>query len=66
MEDIEEEYQAVCAVEAWIASLDWNFVNVRKRRRQASEKTNLWDSPWGQMLQDPEILVPSSKISKLF
>ncbi len=29
--------------------------HVEKRRRRSSKRPNYWDSPWGKLLQDPNL-----------
>lgn len=62
---MDEEILAVHAITSWIDEYDWNFMSTRKRRRQCI-KTDLWNSPWGKMLQDPQVLIPGTRIERLF
>ena len=42
------------------------FPTLGKRIRRASERPNYWESTWGKLLRDPNLLVAMSAVFKKF
>lgn len=57
---------AVDCVKRFIEAYDWSVQMPRKRRRYDEEPVDLWQTSWGRMLRDPDILDPYSRVSKKF
>ena len=67
IEEIEDESLAFEVVSDWIQINCDEFDHPRKRALTGrTQKINYWDTPWGQLLQNPEVKVERSKWGKLF
>ena len=60
MDDELDEYECVLD---YIEAHPGQFSNILKRRRESRKnKVSLWDTSWGEILQDLLLLIPKSAV----